>query len=133
MKLASPLSVAFGLIHVAHLRPGGVTIGERAQRWRKEVLAERRVSAVDGDQFSGGTDLLDGYDLAASRRAELVDRMIELAVHGARLEAVLANVKPESQEAIDANGYPVLWAITWRRRSATWMMRDRALLLSPRG
>lgn len=75
--------------------------------------------------------ILDGYGLAASRRADLVDRMIELAIHGARAEAVSANVKPESRDAIDPTGYPVLWAITWRARSASWMMRNRALLLSP--
>ncbi len=75
--------------------------------------------------------ILDGYGLAASRRQELVDRMIELAVHAARAEAVLASVKPESKEAIDANGYPVLWAITWRARSASWMMRHRGLLINP--
>lgn len=57
--------------------------------------------------------------------------MIELDVHAARAEAVLASVKPESPEAIDVNGYPVLWAITWRARSASWMMRHRALLLNP--
>jgi hypothetical protein len=75
--------------------------------------------------------ILDGYCLPASRREEVVDRMIELAVHGARAEAVQASVKPDSTDAVDTNGYPVLWAITWRARSASWMMRHRALLLDP--
>jgi len=56
--------------------------------------------------------------------------MIELAVHAARAEAVSAGVHPDSSRAIDAAGYPVLWAITWRARSASWMMRNRSLLLA---
>jgi hypothetical protein len=74
--------------------------------------------------------ILEGYGLAASRRREVVDRMIELAVHSARAEAVMARVTPESEEAVTADGYPVLWAITWRARSASWMMRHRTLLLT---
>ena len=73
--------------------------------------------------------ILDGYGLPARRRADLVDRMIELAIHASRAEAVSANVTPETRTAVDADGYPVLWAITWRARSASWMMRNRSLLL----
>lgn len=75
--------------------------------------------------------ILDGYALPSCRRAEVVDRMIELAVHGARAEAVLAGVSPDSTQAVDPDGFPVLWAITWRARSASWMMRHRKLLLHP--
>lgn len=73
--------------------------------------------------------ILDGYGFPVCRRQEVVDRMIELAVHGARAEAVMAGVTPDSTNAVDASGFPVLWAITWRARSASWMMRHRALLL----
>jgi Ser/Thr protein kinase RdoA (MazF antagonist) len=73
--------------------------------------------------------VLDGYGLPAARRAEVVDRMIEVAVHAARAEAVLAGVTPDSTDAVATDGYPVLWAITWRARSASWMLRHRALLL----
>jgi Ser/Thr protein kinase RdoA (MazF antagonist) len=75
--------------------------------------------------------ILDGYEFPSSRRGDLVERMIELAVHAARAEAVMANVHPGSTEAVDAHGYPVLWALTWRARSASWMMRHRALLTDP--
>jgi hypothetical protein len=76
--------------------------------------------------------ILDGYGLPRSRRADVVDRMIELAVHSARAEARLAGVNPESTDAVAADGYPVLWAITWRARSASWMMRHRPLLVDLR-
>lgn len=75
--------------------------------------------------------ILDGYELPSKRRGAVVERMIEVAVHAARAEAVLASVHPDSTEAIDAQGYPVLWAITWRARSASWMMRHRTLLTDP--
>ncbi|HET7357481.1 MAG TPA: phosphotransferase [Nocardioidaceae bacterium] len=74
--------------------------------------------------------ILDGYGLDRSRRSELVERMIEVAVHAARAEAVRAGVHPDSSQAIDNDGYPILWAITWRARSASWMIRNRSLLLA---
>ncbi|HXQ61575.1 MAG TPA: hypothetical protein VN796_04525 [Acidimicrobiales bacterium] len=53
--------------------------------------------------------------------------MVEFAIHSARHEAVLGNVTPES-DAVDASGYPVLWGVTWRARSASWMLRHRSVL-----
>lgn len=73
--------------------------------------------------------ILDGYRLPPEQRPGLVDRMIEVAVQSARAEAVLAEVTPESTEAVSPDGYPVLWAVTWRARSASWMIRHRRLLL----
>ncbi len=73
--------------------------------------------------------ILDGYELATARRADLVDAMVEVAVHAARAEAVSGGVTPESTEGVDADGYPVLWAVAWRARSASWMLRHRGLLL----
>jgi hypothetical protein len=71
--------------------------------------------------------ILDGYELAQRLRRGFVDKMIEFAVHSARQEAAAAGVTPESG-AIDDSGYPVLWAVTWRVRSASWMLRHRSLL-----
>ena len=53
--------------------------------------------------------------------------MVEFAIHSARDEAVQGNLGPESK-AVDESGYPVQWAVTWRARSASWMLRHRALL-----
>ena len=72
--------------------------------------------------------LLDAYGLPAAERAGFVDRMIELAVHGARSEAVQYGVTPDTASAVGPSGYPVLWAITWRARSASWMLRHRPML-----
>jgi len=54
--------------------------------------------------------------------------MIEFAVLSARAEAVLYGVTPDTATAVDPSGYPVLWAITWRARRASWMLRHRQIL-----
>lgn len=103
--------------------------------WLNSQLHDDDVAELQGlpdarTRASHFRSILEGYGLAAGRRREVVDRMIELAVHSARAEAVMARVTPESEEAVGADGYPVLWAITWRARSASWMMRHRTLLLT---
>ncbi|WP_217631006.1 phosphotransferase [Modestobacter sp. DSM 44400] len=72
--------------------------------------------------------LLDGYGTPAAERAGFVDLLLEVAVRSARAEAVEQAVTPESTTAVTATGYPVLWAITWRARSAAWMVQHRGLL-----
>jgi len=72
--------------------------------------------------------LLDGYGLARPDRVDFVDKMVEIAVHSARAEAVQYGVTPDTAAAIAASGYAVMWAITWRARSASWMMRHRRIL-----
>lgn len=54
--------------------------------------------------------------------------MITLAVLDARAEAVAHGVGPDSTTAVSPTGYPVLWAVTWRTRSAAWMLTHRRLL-----
>lgn len=73
--------------------------------------------------------IADGYELVRTQRAALVERMIDVAVNAARAEAMMQQVGPESVDAVDDSGYPVLWAITWRARSAAWMVNNRATLV----
>jgi hypothetical protein len=49
-------------------------------------------------------------------------------VHSARAEALLHNVTAQSTAAVATDGYPVLWGIAWRARSASWIARNRQLL-----
>lgn len=72
--------------------------------------------------------ILDGYGLSLRDREDFVNRMIEFAIYSAREEAVAYNVTPETVGAQSPRGYPVLWGITWRTRSAAWMLRNRRLL-----
>jgi hypothetical protein len=66
--------------------------------------------------------LLDGYGLAKSERGGFFHKMLAFAVHDAADQAVQAHVTPGSESA------EPLWAITWRTRSASWMLRNRKVL-----
>jgi len=54
--------------------------------------------------------------------------MITFAVHSARAEAVESRVTPQTTAGVTSTGYPFMWAITWRARSASWMLTNRAHL-----
>jgi len=106
--------------------------------WSRSVMALlKHLQAVGfdgaprpvGDGFDAdGRLLLDAYGLPAAERVGFADRMIEFAVYSARSEAVRRGVTPDTATAVDPSGYPVLWAITWRARSASWMLRHRQIL-----
>jgi hypothetical protein len=71
--------------------------------------------------------ILDGYGLEYSQRVGIVGRMIQLAVWSAREESVESNVGPDTLSP-SPSGFPILWAVTWRTRSATWMLHRQPML-----
>jgi aminoglycoside phosphotransferase (APT) family kinase protein len=66
--------------------------------------------------------ILDGYELSRAQRVGFVDKMIEFALQDAAAEAMDASVTPETRDPA------ALWGITWRTRSAAWMLRHRTSL-----
>jgi hypothetical protein len=72
--------------------------------------------------------ILDGYGLPRRERADFVDKMVAFAVHDARAEAVRCGVTADTTSATTPDGYPSAWAVTWRARSASWMLTNRSLL-----
>ncbi len=72
--------------------------------------------------------ILDGYGVPARQRAGFVDKMITFAVHSARAEAMEFAVTPQTTAGVSSTGYPFVWAITWRARSASWMLTNRTHL-----
>jgi Phosphotransferase enzyme family len=72
--------------------------------------------------------ILDGYGLPARQRRGFADKMIAFAVHSARAEAIESGVTAQTTAGITDSGYPFVWAITWRTRSASWMLTHRAHL-----
>ena len=72
--------------------------------------------------------LLDGYQLSRAGRVGFVDKLIEFAVRDARAEAVEHRVTADATAAANDDGFPVLWAIAWRARSAAWMADHRSML-----
>jgi hypothetical protein len=71
--------------------------------------------------------VVDGYGLEPTARAGLVDKMIEFAIRSAREEAVDRAVGPDTASPAD-DGFPLLWAITWRARAAAWLLDHRVEL-----
>lgn len=72
--------------------------------------------------------ILDGYGLPRRDREDFIDKMIAFAIHDARAEAVQAGITEETISAVTPDGYPAAWAVTWRARSASWMLTHRTLL-----
>jgi hypothetical protein len=79
----------------------------------------------------------EGYKLDLSQRHALVDQMIEIAVGTAAQEAVDSGVSPAELQPAPIgrigggepmNGHELLWAVTWRTRSARWLLEHRAAL-----
>ena len=85
-------------------------------------IAERQALPPAADRAAQLGYFADGYQLPAAGRGALVTRMIEYAIRDCAAEADQARVTPESADPAP------LWAMTWRARSAAWMIRHRALL-----
>ena len=92
-------------------------------------VAERVGLAAPAVRARHAALVADGYRLARDERESFVDGLIEMAVRSAREEAVLGVVGPETASP-GADGFPVLWAIAWRARSAAWILDHRRLLHS---
>ncbi len=71
--------------------------------------------------------ILDGYELTRSDRGGFIDKLVEFAIRSAREEAVGYGVEPDTVSPA-ADGFPVLWAVTWRARGAAWMLDHRHIL-----
>jgi len=91
-------------------------------------VAERHGLPSLADRARQARLILDGYGLPARERAGFADKMITFAVHSARAEAVEFGVTPETTAGLTATGYPFVWAIAWRVRSASWMLTHRSRL-----
>jgi hypothetical protein len=71
---------------------------------------------------------VDAYGLPFDEREAFVARIAEFAVHSAREEALVHKVDPSTTSGITGAGYPFLWALAWRARSASWILRHREIL-----
>lgn len=117
-EFAGPVDAEWDLAQAAWLN-AQLHDDDIAERWALPSAAARarQLKAI-----------LDGYGLPHRDREGFVDKMITFAVHDARAEAVNAAVTPDTVSATTPSGYPHAWAITWRARSASWMLTNRPLL-----
>ncbi len=81
--------------------------------------------------------IADGYGLVRAERVRLVDRMIEVAIRSGAQEVIDAGVTAKGTTPAatgrlgggpPTSGHDLLWAVTWRTRSAAWMLRNRSTL-----
>lgn len=114
-EFAGPVDAIWELAHATWLN---------AQLHDDDVASWAELPDADTRLRQAGL-VVEGYGLPTARRADLVDKMIAFAVFDARAEAVEHGVGPETTSALAADGYPVQWAVTWRTRSAAWMLRHR--------
>ena len=100
-------------------------------------VAERQGLPPAAQRAARARTLCDGYELDAAQRQVLVDVMIELALRTAAQEAIDGGVSPEKTNPEPYGrlgggppfvGHELLWAVTWRVRSARWMLANRGIL-----
>jgi hypothetical protein len=66
---------------------------------------------------------VDGYELPAKERAELPQRLIDVAILSAAADAIEANITTESTDELR-----MAWGVAWRARSAAWLIQHGSLL-----
>lgn len=115
---AGPLDPLWELAHVAW---------QNAQLYDDDVALLNQLPEATARALQARL-ILDGYGLEHSERLGFVNRMIRLAIWSAREEAIEADVRPDTQSPT-SSGFPVLWAVTWRSRSAAWMLDHEAMLV----
>ena len=71
--------------------------------------------------------IVDVYGLSAAQRRGLVDRIIGYAIHDTAEQADAFGVTRETVDPMP-DGFPIIWGLTWRARSAAWIYRNRATL-----
>jgi hypothetical protein len=111
---AGPLDPIWEVAHV---------IWQNAQLYDDDVRDLNQLPDAES-RFRQAKLIADGYGLDRELRHGFVDRMIELAIRSAREEAIEYHVTPETASPAP-EGFPILWAVTWRSRSAAWMIDHR--------
>ena len=71
--------------------------------------------------------IVDAYGLSTAQRRGLVDRIIGYAIHDTAEQADAFGVTRETVDPMP-DGFPIIWGLAWRARSAAWIYRNRAAL-----
>jgi hypothetical protein len=66
---------------------------------------------------------VEGYELPTKERAELPQRLIDVAIVSAAADAIEANITRESTDELR-----MAWGVAWRARSAAWLIHHQSLL-----
>ena len=71
--------------------------------------------------------IVDAYGLSSAQRHGFVDSIIRYAIQDAAEQADEFGVTPDMVDPMP-NGFPIIWAISWRARAAAWICRNRDTL-----
>ena len=71
--------------------------------------------------------IVDAYGLSTTQRRGLVDLIIGYAIHDTAEQADAFGVTRETVDPMP-DGFPIIWGLTWRARSAAWIYRNRDTL-----
>lgn len=91
-------------------------------RLYSDDIAEQESLPPAGERAQQLRAIVDGYGLIASQRQGFLDLIIEFAVHSTASDADEYAVTQETLQS------PALWGMTWKARSASWMLRNRRVL-----
>jgi hypothetical protein len=116
---AGPIDALWELAHVVWLNA----------HLHDDDVAELNNLPGPADRARQAALILDGYGLSRDDRVGFVDMMIEFALRSARDEAISSRIGPDTTSP-SPNGFPLLWAVVWRTRSAAWMLDHRAAIQS---
>ncbi len=88
-----------------------------------ELVAEREGLPAVTARARTLRAIVDGYGLGRARRETLIDDLVAFAIHAAADEADQADVRFDMP--LDQLAPELAWAMAWRARSASWMLRHR--------
>ena len=94
-----------------------------AQLYDDDVAEKMHLGSAT-ERASQVRKMTDGYGLSAKDRSGFADKLLTCALLDAASEAIEAGVTEESPTE------GLLWAISWRTRSAAWICRNRSILLN---
>ena len=109
------------------------TIWLNAQLFDEDVIGSQSVQ----ERLILARQICDGYGVSLSMRKQLPDAMIEVAIRTAAQEAVDSGVtelgySPAEYGLLGGgepfSGHELAWAMTWRIRSARWLLDNRSQL-----
>jgi hypothetical protein len=110
--------------------------------WLNAQLFDEDVAESHGlpsreERFVLARLICDGYGVSLSERMQLPDAMIEVAMRTAAQEAVDSGVTEMGYSPLEYGhlgggepfgGHELTWALTWRIRSARWLIDNRLAL-----
>jgi hypothetical protein len=124
-------NLPFALIDWEYAGPVDPIIELAQACWLNAKLHDDLVAEIEGlpplkTRVQQLRAIVDGYELPQKQRAGFVNLMIEFAIFATANEANEAKLRIDTP--LDAIDEQVPWAMAWRARAASWMLKNRLVL-----